>query len=127
MGRVRAAYLFAKEAATIPVPAQDILFIDTNVYKWMALDELAASAFYAHDYKLGYAACMKLLQENLLPQSEIARVRTNMESYKAKLQEMQAMMNSMQPPQPIQPKPVAQAPKSAYIPPRATRFKERKK
>jgi hypothetical protein len=137
MGRVRAAYMFAKEAAQIPYPQHDILFIDTNVYKWMALDEMASSAFYVHDYKSGYAVCEKLLRENLLPQSEITRVRTNFEAYRQKLAEMEAMQRQyaqqmqqmqqqmqQQKPQPVL---VPSTPKSAYIPPRATRFKERKK
>jgi glycosyltransferase involved in cell wall biosynthesis len=129
MNRTRAAYLFAKEAAQLPHPQQDILFIDTNVYKWMALDELAATAFYVHDYKLGYAACTKLLQENLLPSSEVQRVRTNLEAYSQKIREMeraiqhaQQMQNKQAELQQINP-----SPKSAYIPPRAARFKERKR
>ena len=133
MGRTRAAYLFAKEAAQIQHPQQDILFIDTNVYNWMALDELGSCSYYVHDYKTGYAACEKLLRENLLPESEIPRVRTNFEAYRQKLAEMEAMqrqyaqqMQQMQQQKP-QPVLVTATPKSAYIPPRATRFKERKK
>jgi len=126
MGRNRAAYLFAKEAANIPHPQQDILFIDTNVYTWMALDELAATAFYTHDYKLGCAACMKLLQENRLPQSEIQRVQTNLNAYTGKLQEMEAALRQIQAQQQAT-QPQKGQPKSAYIPPRASRFKERKK
>lgn len=80
-GRPRAAYLFAKEAARIPYPQQDILFIDTNVYKWMALDELAATAFYVHDYDSGLAACEILLKENRLPESEIERNQKNHAAY----------------------------------------------
>ena len=125
MGRPRAAYMFAKEAAQIPYPQQDILFIDTNVYKWMALDELGATAFYTHDYKSGYAACEMLLKENRLPPSEVERVQKNHQAYAQKLAEMQQMQAQMQAQQQAQQQ--KQPPKSAYIPPRANRFKERKK
>ena len=128
MGRPRAAYMFAKEAAQIPYPQQDILFIDTNVYKWMALDELGATSFYTHDYKNGYTACEILLKENRLPPSEVERVQKNYEAYRGKLAEMQQMQAQMQAQQQAtQPQPPKQQPKSAYIPPRAARFKERKK
>lgn len=128
MNRPRAAYMFAKEAAQIPYPQQDILFIDTNVYKWMALDELGATAFYTHDYRSGYAACEMLLKENRLPPSEVERVRKNHQAYAQKLAEMQQMQAQMQAQQQsIKPIEQKQQPKSAYIPPRANRFKERKK
>jgi hypothetical protein len=130
MGRPRAAYMFAKEAAQIPYPQQDILFIDTNVYKWMALDELGATAFYTHDYKNGYAACEILLKQNRLPPSEVERVQKNYEAYRGKLaeiQQMQAQMQAQQQATQQVAQPPKQQPKSAYIPPRAARFKERKK
>jgi hypothetical protein len=131
MGRPRAAYMFAKEAAQIPYPQHDILFIDTNVYKWMALDELGATSFYTHDYKNGYAACEILLKQNRLPPSEVERVQKNYEAYRGKLAEMQQMQAQMQAQQQaaqqVAQPPKQQQPKSAYIPPRATRFKERKK
>jgi hypothetical protein len=90
-GRPRAAYLFAKEAAQIPYPQQDILFIDSNVYKWMALDELAATAFYVHDYNLGLQACEILLKQNRLPEGEIERNQKNHAAYLEKVREMQDM------------------------------------
>ena len=131
MGRPRAAYMFAKEAANIPFPQQDILFIDTNVYTWMALDELAATAFYVHDFKNGFAAADFLLKQNRLPPTEIQRVQQNHAAYRDKLEEVQRMQTG-QPGQfpipaiPAVPPPVVQQ-KIAYIPPRANRFKTRKK
>jgi glycosyltransferase involved in cell wall biosynthesis len=97
-GRPRAAYLFAKEAAQIPYPQQDILFIDTNVYKWMALDELAATAFYVHDYRTGYAACEALLKQNRLPPSEVERNQKNHAAYLERLQQIEAAMPKVAPP-----------------------------
>jgi hypothetical protein len=96
-GRPRAAYLFAKEAAQIPYPQQDILFIDTNVYKWMALDELAATAFYVHDFRSGLSACEILLKQNRLPESEIERNQKNHAAYLEKVQQIQSVQMQQQP------------------------------
>ena len=90
-GRPRAAYLFAKEAAQIPYPQQDILFIDSNVYKWMALDELAATAYFVHDYKTGFQACEILLKQNRLPESEVQRTQTNHAAYIEKLKQIESL------------------------------------
>lgn len=128
MGRPRAAYLFAKEAAAVPFPHQDILFIDTNVYKWMAIDELAASAFYVHDYRAGYVACETLLKDNRLPPSEVERVQKNHAAYKQKLIEIETAQRQAQ--EAARAAAAAQKVVSglqgSYIPPRATRFKQRK-
>jgi len=87
--RPRAAYLFAKEAAQIPFPHNDILFIDTGVYTWMALDELASTAYYVHDYKTGFAAADALLRQNRLPQTEVERTQKNHAAYLEKLKQME--------------------------------------
>jgi hypothetical protein len=87
-GRPRAAYLFAKEAARIPYPQHDILFVDNNVYHWMALDELCSTAYYVHDYELGLAACESLLRDGYLPTGEIPRVQKNHESYRDRIGKM---------------------------------------
>ena len=102
-GRPRAAYIFAKEASQIPYPQQDILFIDTNIYKWMALDELAATAYYVHDYGNGFAACEKLLKENRLPASEIDRNQKNHAAYAERLQQMRTQNINIPPIQAVVP------------------------
>jgi len=90
-GRPRAAYLFAKHAASIPYPHQDILFIDNNVYEWMALDDLCSTAFYVHDHQTGYAACDALLKGGKLPPNEVERVNKNFQAYKDQMAHIQAM------------------------------------
>lgn len=81
MGHPRLGYLFAKMALEIPYPENDILFVSADVYKYAVLDEIASTAFYAGKPHMGYAACKKLLTENLLPESEISRVQTNLGEY----------------------------------------------
>ena len=77
------AYLFAKRAAELEYPKNDILFITDDVYKWMALDELATCAYHVGDIHIGYYATKKLIEENLIPVEEQRnRVAANYETYK---------------------------------------------
>ena len=55
----------------------DILFLDTGVYAWRALDELAVSAYYVGRYEESLRASNQLLSENALPERERARVEEN--------------------------------------------------
>jgi glycosyltransferase involved in cell wall biosynthesis len=82
MGHPRLGYLYGKMAMDIPYPAEDILFVSEDVYKYGILDEIGATAFYAGKPHIGYSACKKLLQENLLPPTEIERVQKNYEQYR---------------------------------------------
>lgn len=72
------AYLFAKHAASISVPA-DVLFVDASVYAWRARDEWSIAAYYVgrHDEVLEVTAA--LLADPRLPASERARVTANRE------------------------------------------------
>jgi len=81
MGHPRLGFLYAKMAMDIPYPTDDILFVSEDVYKFAILDEVASTAFYAGKPHMGYAACKKLLTENLLPETEIARVQNNLNEY----------------------------------------------
>ena len=88
-GHPRLGYLFAKQAHSIPFPAQDILFLANEVWDWQILDEIASTAFYVGQFQEGYDACMKLLQENKFPESERERVMGNLEQYQIKIAEQQ--------------------------------------
>ena len=79
--RPRLSYLYAKQAMEIPYPKDDILFISDDVYKWQLLDELGASAYYAGKPHVGYHACKKLVDENLVPEQERSRVVDNLKQY----------------------------------------------
>jgi hypothetical protein len=79
--RPRLAYLYAKQAMEIPYPKDDILFISDDVYKWQLLDELGASAYYAGKPHVGYHACKRLVDENLVPEQEKSRVVDNLKQY----------------------------------------------
>lgn len=102
-GRPRAGYMFAKHAASIPYPQHDILFIDTAVYSWMIMDEVAATAFYVHEYNVGKSACESLLKSGALPPSEVTRVQTNHKAYSDKVLEVQTAQQLAQPKQMVVP------------------------
>jgi hypothetical protein len=68
-------------ALDIPYPKDDILFVSEDVYKYAILDEVAATAFYAGKPHMGYAACKKLITENLIPADQLERIQTNLGQY----------------------------------------------
>ena len=84
----RAAYLYAKQAASLPYPHGDILFIADEVYKWQSLDELGATAFYCHDFEVGFHVMEKLVSERHYPESEHTRMLENHRQYSLKVQEL---------------------------------------
>ena len=89
LGKNALAFMFAKTGLEIPYPDQDILFIQEEVYKYGLLDEVGATAFYAGKPHLGYAACKKLLEENLIPDEHRGRVDANYQSYINVMNQMQ--------------------------------------
>ena len=88
-GEPRQAYLYAKHAAELKIPSQDILFISQDVYNWMCIDEIGATAFYVHDFERGAAACKYILDKNLAPKDERQRIQDNYSTYLKVLSEQQ--------------------------------------
>ena len=84
------AYLYARMGLEIPYPDGDILFIQDDVYRWGLLDEIGATAFYANHPHVGYEACKRLLENNLIPETHIPRVRQNFKSYEGVLKKINA-------------------------------------
>jgi len=76
-----AAFVFARTAAEIPFPKDDILFVANAIYDYAILDELGATAFYAGKPEIGYLACKKLLEEGKISKSEIPRIQENYNQY----------------------------------------------
>ena len=98
-GEPRQAYLYAKHAAELVLPPHDILFISEDVYKWMCVDEIGASAFYCHDFEKGGAACKYILDNNLCPPEDRERIVKNLETYKNVLADLAAQRQAQQPQQ----------------------------
>ena len=77
----RQAFLYAKHAAELPIPPQDILFISEDVYKWMCVDEIGATAFYCNDFERGAAACKYIIDNKLCPDGDVKRIQDNLNTY----------------------------------------------
>lgn len=78
------AYLFASQAVKIKLP-KDILFVETSVYNWRALDELALSAYYVGEYEQSKRLSDTLLARQDLPSDQRSRIEKNMAFAKTKL------------------------------------------
>lgn len=80
-GKPKLAYLYASQAAKIPFPSQDILFLASDIYDWMCLDELCSTAFYAGQYEEGLDACNRLISSGKVPEDQIQRIKENRDHY----------------------------------------------
>ena len=92
--RPRNAFLAGAMALSIPMPTNDILFVDGANYKWGILDEVGTTAFYVGKYHMGLAACEKLLEENLFPEEQRARIENNKKCYVEVISKMQEQNNA---------------------------------
>ncbi|GGN82015.1 glycosyl transferase [Streptomyces albiflavescens] len=73
------AHLFAREAARLPYPSGDHMFIQSEWCDWRALDELAVSAYWVGEYAEAEECCERLLIGNKLPAEHRDRVIQNLE------------------------------------------------
>ncbi len=78
------AYLFAREAIALPVPAGEA-FVEEAGYAWQALDEYAVAAYWTGRHAESVTAGERLLDSPVLPRAEYARVNTNLAAARAAL------------------------------------------
>ena len=91
-GKPALGYVFAKMAAEIPYPKDDILFIDNDIYRYGILDEIGSTAYYAGKVEIGYNACKALIERNIIPENEIERVKNNLAEYEKIVLQMRSQM-----------------------------------
>lgn len=72
--------LFARRGIELPLPNQDRLFIDEEVYKWKLLDLVGSSAYWVGEYELGEDAARRALRHR----PGDARLAANVEYYVAR-------------------------------------------
>ncbi|KUN81202.1 glycosyltransferase [Streptomyces griseoruber] len=72
------AHMFARRAARIPFP-QDDLLVEAGWYEWQALDELAVAAYWMGEYAESRECCERLLESGGLPAEHRERVTQNLE------------------------------------------------
>lgn len=70
-------YAMALLASEIPLPKDQHLFVETDCYKWRALDELSIHAFHTGHRDTALEASDKLLREELFPEVHRYRITAN--------------------------------------------------
>lgn len=78
-GRHAVAHLFAQRAASMPRPG-DSLFVDADVYRWRARDELSVASYWVGDFETATRLAGTLLADKL-PKKERPRVERNAELF----------------------------------------------
>lgn len=76
-GEYQLGYLFARCAAGIPLPADDILFVDASVYQWRALDEQSVCASWIGKHEESFTLCRDLLTRSDVPENDRRRIAAN--------------------------------------------------
>ena len=84
-------YVFAERAAQIPLPEEDVLFVNADVYTWRALDEQAVCASWIGKIGEAFALFQRLLTEGRLPQDHRSRIAANRDFCAKDLVESRAM------------------------------------
>jgi tetratricopeptide (TPR) repeat protein len=67
--RFALAVVVARMAASLPMPANDSLFLEPSVYKWRALEELAIALYWSGD-KRAAKQCYEQLQSRVPPEMQ---------------------------------------------------------
>lgn len=94
--RPKNAFLVASLGLSMPVPQNDILFVDQSNYHWGIFDEIGTTAFYAGRPQVGLACCQKLLNEPHLPAEQRQRVENNYKIYMQAFQKFQEEVQKQQ-------------------------------
>lgn len=94
--RPKNAFLIASLGLSIPIPENDILFVDRANYTWGIFDEISTTAYYAGRPHIGLACCEKLLKENYLPSDHRERITNNYKIYVQTMQQIQQQMEVQQ-------------------------------
>ena len=75
--RYRLGYLFAQQAAEIPFPEQDSLFVRADIHAWRAADEQAVCASWIGKRAEAFTLCRRLLARADLPDEDRQRIAAN--------------------------------------------------
>lgn len=76
-GRYQLGYLFATQAASIPMPEQDGLFVAADVYNWRIRDEQAVCGYWIGARSESFELCRELLARADLPDVDRPRIAAN--------------------------------------------------
>jgi len=105
--KFRQGHLIGKHAVTIPQPASG-LFVESWIYEYGLLDELAVNAYWAGDFQTCLDASEQLLKEARIPEHHRPRIEMNADFARKKLPKAAAPAPA--PPSASSPSPVPPAP-----------------
>lgn len=80
------AYLYAARAWRTPLPAADILFVDSDAYAWRAADELSIAAYWCGHYIESRQLCQALLASTATPALQKPRIQANLDFAQQRIQ-----------------------------------------
>lgn len=75
--RYQLGHLFAERAAQIPMPEQDVLFVNAEIYAWRAIDEQAVCASWIGRVDETFTLCRQLLNRTDIPDDDRRRIAAN--------------------------------------------------
>ena len=75
--RYEMGYFFAQQAAALPLPIENWIFVDTDVYTWRALDEQSVCASWIGRQRESFELCRRLLTIDGIDENDRARFATN--------------------------------------------------
>lgn len=75
--RYQLGYLFAERAAAIPLPEDDVLFVNSAVYEWCALDEQAVCASWIGKHEEAFTLCRRLISRDDISDDDRRRIAAN--------------------------------------------------
>ena len=75
--RYKLAYLFAESAAKIPLPEEDRIFVNADVYAWRATDEQAVCASWVGRHAEAFTLYRRLLARPDIPDPDRQRIAAN--------------------------------------------------
>jgi glycosyltransferase involved in cell wall biosynthesis len=76
------ALLFARRAVDLPIPPNDVLFVDAEIYRWKAHDLVASNAYWLGEHELGERSA----RAAVAARPGDARLAKNLEFYLARKQ-----------------------------------------
>lgn len=77
--RYQLGYMFAKRAAEIPYPEDDIVFVAADIYHWRALDEQAVCASWINEKPRAFALWRRVLARPDIPDDDRKRMAANLD------------------------------------------------
>lgn len=83
VGEYALCFVFARRAAEIPVPNNEVLWIEKPHYDYTRFDVLGCCAWYLGEYEIGLQA----VQEALQARPDLSHLKSNLVIYKAKIGE----------------------------------------